>query len=280
MKKIWEKLVFKSYVVGMVAVVAVLGTVYFVFLKWEDETSTNPMEEVGSTSETMVLPEKTKKPWASSEVVKEQETIVTEQSRDIEVSEPDPVETPLPENKEETEATPKPKEEEKELPTSEPTQSTTPEVTPEPVPENTPKPTVPQTPDPVPEETPEVNQESVPEATPEPTPEPTPEATPEPAVPTEEPCVHHWLFDSYFQEPTCSNGGLENQICARCGATRTVAGTPTGKHSFVVETKGDCIGAEIVRCEECNTREIGEKDISNHIDVEDGFCFGCGTKTE
>lgn len=138
--------------------------------------------------------------------------------------------------------------------------------------------------EPVEEPTEALNPAPMPEATPEPTPEATPEATPaptpEPAPPTEEPCVHHWLFDSYFQEPTCSNGGLENQICARCGETRTIPGTPTGEHEFVVETQGDCTSAEVVRCSNCNIREIREKDSSNHIDVEDGICYGCGAKIE
>ena len=93
-------------------------------------------------------------------------------------------------------------------------------------------------------------------------------------------CSHSWIFESYFQVPDCSNGGLENQICAHCGEQRTVGGTPTGKHDYIVETEGDCCSEEIVRCSVCNNREIREKNIANHIDVEDGSCYGCGQKIE
>jgi len=117
-----------------------------------------------------------------------------------------------------------------------------------------------------PEKTPE------PEVIPEPEETPVPEEIPEPEAPHE----HSWMFESVFQEPTCSNGGLENQICAHCGETRTVGGTPTGEHNYVVENEGDCCSEEIVRCSECNAREVREKDMSNHIDMEDGICYGCG----
>ena len=117
-----------------------------------------------------------------------------------------------------------------------------------------------------PEKTPE------PEVIPEPEETPAPERIPEPEAPHE----HSWMFESVFQEPTCSNGGLENQICAHCGETRTVGGTPTGEHNYVVENEGDCCSEEIVRCSECNAREVREKDMSNHIDMEDGICYGCG----
>lgn len=91
---------------------------------------------------------------------------------------------------------------------------------------------------------------------------------------------HSWIFESYYQKSTCSNGGLVNQICARCGETQTTGGTPTGEHQFSVETPGDCCSAEVVICSECNHREVREKDPDNHIDEEDGFCYGCGCETE
>ena len=92
----------------------------------------------------------------------------------------------------------------------------------------------------------------------------------------EEPCTHSWVVESFYQEPTCSNGGLETQVCAHCGETQITGGTPTGKHEFKVETPGDCCSEEVVVCTVCNHREIKEKDQGNHIDVEDGFCYGCG----
>lgn len=91
-------------------------------------------------------------------------------------------------------------------------------------------------------------------------------------------CTHCWIFESYFQEPDCSNGGLVNQICVHCGETCTVGGMPTENHDFIVENAGDCLSEEIVRCSVCNTREIREKQPENHIDVEDGICYGCGQK--
>lgn len=112
---------------------------------------------------------------------------------------------------------------------------------------------------------------------------------PEPELPAEETpempsskepevsCHHSWVFESFYQEPTCSNGGLENQVCAHCGETQVTGGTPTGEHLYLVETPGDCCSEEVVVCTECNHREIKEKDRGNHIDVEDGFCYGCGT---
>ena len=92
--------------------------------------------------------------------------------------------------------------------------------------------------------------------------------------------VHSWIFKSYYQEPTCSNGGLEMQICAHCGETQITNGTPTGKHDFAVEKQADCCSSEVVVCVECNYREIRDKDEQKHIDVEDGFCYGCGHTTE
>jgi hypothetical protein len=91
---------------------------------------------------------------------------------------------------------------------------------------------------------------------------------------------HSWMFESYYQEPTCSNGGLVNEICAQCGETQITGGTPTGEHSYVTETIGDCCSSEVIVCTECNNREVKEKDPTNHIDVEDGFCYGCGHSTE
>lgn len=102
-------------------------------------------------------------------------------------------------------------------------------------------------------------------------PEPEPEKTLEP-----EKHVHSWISGSYYQEPTCSNGGLVNQICVHCGETQITGGVPTGNHEYKVEKVGDCCSAEVVVCMECNYREVREKDVQNHIDVEDGFCYGCG----
>jgi len=111
-------------------------------------------------------------------------------------------------------------------------------------------------------------------------PEGKPPAEEEPEVPSsqeqEKVCTHSWLFDSYYQEPTCGMGGLENQTCAHCGATRTANGEPTGIHSFVVETAGTCCDIEVLICEDCHTRQYGQKDAGNHVDEEDGFCYACG----
>ena len=121
--------------------------------------------------------------------------------------------------------------------------------------------------------------EEVPEIQPEVIPEKAPELEEVPADPIQpEIHVHSWAFESYYQEPTCSNGGLVNQICVHCGETQISAGTPTGEHLYEVETPGDCCSAEVVVCMECNFREVREKDMKNHIDVEDGFCYGCGQK--
>lgn len=91
---------------------------------------------------------------------------------------------------------------------------------------------------------------------------------------------HNWMFESYYQNPTCSNGGLVTEICVQCGETQITGGVPTGKHSFKVETRGDCCSEEVVACIECNFREVRDKDPKNHIDIEDGFCYGCGQKVE
>ena len=132
---------------------------------------------------------------------------------------------------------------------------------------------------PIPEEPTE--QEPVPEHIPQEEQEPgeSPDEEPE-NPPSKEPevsCHHSWVFESFYQEPTCGNGGLENQVCAHCGETLVTGGTPTGEHSYCVEVPGDCCSEEVVVCSECNHREIKEKDMGNHMDVEDGFCYGCGT---
>ena len=107
-------------------------------------------------------------------------------------------------------------------------------------------------------------------------------------IPTAEPEVsaeaeeheHSWIFESFYQKPTCSNGGLVTEICAGCGETQITGGTPTGEHTFMVETPGDCCSEEVAVCSECNFREVRDKAPKNHIDVEDGFCYGCGQKAE
>ena len=142
--------------------------------------------------------------------------------------------------------------------------------------ENVPAPEPEEIPEPVPEVLPEPTPtpESEPAPVPVPTPQPAPAETPEP-----DNHEHSWIFESFYQEPTCSNGGLVTQICAHCGETQVTGGTPTGEHHYEVETVGDCCSAEVVVCTECNYREVREKDPANHIDVEDGFCYGCGVKT-
>lgn len=139
------------------------------------------------------------------------------------------------------------------------------------------------------EMTPEVNPEMVPTGESQKPPEtdseevvvPEPEETPEPPeIPELEEHQHSWIFESYYQKPTCSNGGLVTQICAHCGETQITGGIPTGEHVYEVETVGDCCSAEVVVCTECNFREVREKDPTNHIDVEEGFCYGCGHKAE
>lgn len=137
------------------------------------------------------------------------------------------------------------------------------------------------------EELDETGQEAKQETQPSDEPEVLPEKDPEPdsedsAEETQNPSVHEhsWIFESYYQKPTCSNGGLVNQICAHCGETQTTVGTPTGEHQYKVETPGDCCNVEVIICSECNHREVREKDPDKHIDEEDGFCYGCGQKTE
>ena len=168
-------------------------------------------------------------------------------------------------------------------PTPEPevTPTPEPEVTPTPEPKVTPTPEPKVTPTPEPEATPTPEPEAT--STPEPnvTPTPEPEATPTP-VPevTPTPHEHSWIFESWYQEPTCSNGGLVIEICGTCGETQVTGGTPTGLHSYTVETPGDCCSEEVVVCLECNHRQKGDKNPENHIDVEDRFCYGCGKETK
>lgn len=142
-------------------------------------------------------------------------------------------------------------------------------------PDRTPEPESVETPEPVPilEVTP------APEPTPVPEETPIPESTPEP---DQTPIVHEhsWIFQDWYQEPTCSNGGLVMEICVHCGETQITEGIPTGEHSYEAETSGDCLSEEVVVCTLCNYREVRAKNLSNHIDVEDGFCYGCGKKTE
>lgn len=147
--------------------------------------------------------------------------------------------------------------------------------------EEAPEPTEEMTPEVKPEKEPvEESQESS-EADSEEVVVPEPEETPKPSeVPEPEVHEHSWVFESYYQEPTCSNGGLVTQICAKCGETQITGGIPTGEHSYEVETEGDCCSETVVVCTECNFREVREKDTNNHIDEEDGFCYGCGQKTE
>ena len=164
-------------------------------------------------------------------------------------------------------------EEAKEFPEEDPENEKQPEESKEPEPK---KPEVVEQPEVRPEESETVPEE--PDITPE-----EPDMTPEEDEPIpEEPEVHEhsWIFESYYQKPTCSNGGLVNEICAHCGETQITGGTPTGEHFFEVETVGDCCSAEVAVCTECNYREVREKDPANHIDVEDGFCYGCGHSTE
>lgn len=144
------------------------------------------------------------------------------------------------------------------------------------------KPTVPdRTPEPENVEAPEL----IPEVTPAPETSSIPEETLTPERPPEhdntlKPHEHSWSFQDWYQEPTCSNGGLVIEICVHCGETQITGGTPTGEHSFQVETPGDCVSEEVVVCTQCNHREVRAKDPNTHIDEEDGFCYGCGKKTE
>lgn len=130
-----------------------------------------------------------------------------------------------------------------------------------------------EVPDLIPEKEFDEDQETVPKEETEEHPEA--EVIPEP-----EAHEHSWIFESFYQKPTCSNGGLVTQICAKCGETQITGGTPTGEHSYEVESEGDCCSAEVMVCTECNFREVREMDPDKHIDVEDGFCYGCGQQTE
>ena len=229
------------------------------FVETESSENLEVLTDIAN-SETAEIPEQEK-----TEVSKVEETEVSGEEETQKVQE-EPV-TKVP-------ATPEP----------EPTSTPTPQIeveesaVPEEVPEVQPEPSAPQEPE-VPEETPIVEETPSPEpipspeVTPEPEPEPTPEVTPTPHE-------HSWIFESWYQEPTCSNGGLVNEICAHCGETQVTGGTPTGNHDLQVETPGDCCSQEVVVCTHCNYREVRETDPSNHIDVEDGFCYGCGKKTD
>lgn len=181
-----------------------------------------------------------------------------------------------------------PESEEKVLPSqeTEPESTQEPEAMPEPKLEIVPEPEAEQVPVPEPEVIPDAESEQAPMPEPEITPDPEPEQSPEPALvpepevtPVPEEHVHSWIFESWYQEPTCSNGGLSCEICGGCGETQITPGTATGKHEYIVEIPGDCSSEEIQVCTECNHRITGVKDPKNHIDVEDGFCYGCGTKT-
>ena len=253
------------YLMASAAIVIVSMAVICMLLKDEvsavQETDTVDVvsEVVMEMQESEILEESVQESEASSqepdskpECVMETQIVPTEPVQ----STPEPQSTPV------TETTPTPEA----VITPEPKKVTEPEeiVSTEVVPDTQPEECVQQEPEKRPE----------PEVIPELEETPAPEEIPEPEAPHE----HSWIFESYFQTPDCSNGGLENQICVHCGETRTVGGTPTGEHNYVVENTGDCCSEEIVRCSECNTRDVREKDMRNHIDVEDGICYGCGQK--
>ena len=234
-----------------------------------------PAEEEPHTAEVLVEVEESQETGADEELPVETETV-------IEVVIESTKETVAEENQEENNAEPKqPSEQEikesfpkkDELPTKESFETVEETVVEEPE-EKTEKSTELDEPGQM-----EKQPSEEPEVIPEEKTEPVPEDTPKEPEATEE-HEHSWSFESYYQKPTCSNGGLVNQICALCGETQTTGGTPTGEHLYQVETPGDCCSAEVVICSECNYREVREKDPDNHIDEEDGFCYGCGQKTE
>lgn len=266
-KKIKEYFKGKNpYLMASAAIVIVSMMVICMILKDEmsavQETDT-VSEVVVETQESEMLEELEQESEVASSVsdsepvsMVETQTLPTEPAQSI----PEPQNTSVPESTI-PKLTPTPERGTTPVPerVTEPEETVPPEV----VPDTQPEDAVPQEPD-----TPE------PEVIPEPEETPAPEEIPEPEAPHE----HSWIFESYFQTPDCSNGGLENQICVHCGETRTVGGTPTGEHDYVVENVGDCCSEEIVRCSQCNAREVRDKDMSNHIDVEDGMCYGCGQK--
>lgn len=295
-KKIKEYFQGKNpYLLASAAIVIVSVCIISMILK--DEVSTTKENDMvsstkQSTEESIADTESVKESLEaeSSEAtgeLQESETIETSVEEDEEatkVVESEPVNIAETQSKpdESVQSTPVP--EKKPVQEIESTQEnrTEPEVTVTPEADPDPKPEPPATPEPevVPSEEP-----SVPEEIPVPQPTPDPEVTPAPEItpsPEETPVIHEhsWIFDSWYQEPTCSNGGLVNEICAHCGETQVTGGTPTGKHSYTVESTGDCCSEEVVVCTECNHRQVGEKNPNNHIDVEDGFCYGCGKKTD
>ena len=291
-KKIKEYFQGKNpYLLASAAIVIV--SIFIISMILKDEVSTEKENDVASrtqqsTEESIADTESVQESFEaeSSEVAEEvQESVTIEPS----VQEDEEVTNILksePVNIAETQSKPVESVQSTTVPEKKPVQeitstqedTTVPEVTvtpdPQPEPPVTPKPEV------IPTEEP-----SVPEEIPVPQPSPAPEVTPSPEItpsPEETPVIHEhsWIFDSWYQEPTCSNGGLVNEICAHCGETQVTGGTPTGKHSYTVESTGDCCSEEVVVCTECNHRQVGEKNPDNHIDVEDGFCYGCGKKTD
>lgn len=297
LKKVKEYFKGKNpYLMASAAIVIV--SIFIISMILKDEVSTGKESDMDaintqqsteeSTAETESIQESLE--TKSSEVVdevQESETIETSVEEDEEatkVVESEPVNIAETQSKpdESVQSTPVP--EKKPVQEIESTQEnrTEPEVTvtPEADPDPQPEPSATPEPEVVPTEEP-----SVPEEIPVPQPTPAPEVTPMPEItpsPEETPIIHEhsWIFDSWYQEPTCSNGGLVNEICAHCGETQVTGGTPTGKHSYTVESTGDCCSEEVVVCTECNHRQVGEKNPDNHIDVEDGFCYGCGKKTD
>ena len=291
-KKIKEYFQGKNpYLLASAAIVIVSVCIISMILK--DEVSTTKENDMvsstkQSTEESIADTESVKESLEaeSSEAtgeLQESETIETSVEEDEEptkVAESEPANIAETQSKpdESVQSTPVPEKKPVQEITSTQENTTVPEVTvtpdPQPEPPVTPKPEV------IPTEEP-----SVPEEIPVPQPTPAPEVTPAPEItpsPEETPVIHEhsWIFDSWYQEPTCSNGGLVNEICAHCGETQVTGGTPTGKHSYTVESTGDCCSEEVVVCTECNHRQVGEKNPNNHIDVEDGFCYGCGKKTD
>ena len=291
-KKIKEYFQGKNpYLLASAAIVIV--SIFIISMILKDEVSTEKENDVASrtqqsTEESIADTESVQESFEaeSSEVAEEiQESVTIEPS----VQEDEEVTNILksePVNIAETQSKPVESVQSTTVPEKKPVQeitstqenTTVPEVTvtpdPQPEPPVTPKPEV------IPTEEP-----SVPEEIPVPQPSPAPEVPPIPEItpsPEETPVIHEhsWIFDSWYQEPTCSNGGLVNEICAHCGETQVTGGTPTGKHSYTVESTGDCCSEEVVVCTECNHRQVGEKNPDNHIDVEDGFCYGCGKKTD
>ena len=209
-----------------------------------ESSETQPETEMESDSDSVI------EDAEKEEYRQKESTVVSEEEEEIPVPEKEP-------------ATEIQREEEQEVM---PAETSTPEPVTVPTSESTPLPEV--TPVPAPKLAPEDTPIQEPEEK-----EPEPEAT---STPHE----HSWMFDSWYQEPTCSNGGLVMEICAHCGETQVTGGTPTGEHSYQVETPGDCISEEVVVCSVCNCREVREKNPGNHIDVEDGFCYGCGKNAD